>query len=72
MAETKIIPNTSSCTFTSVYITSSTLIEDVEPVISETKKITKPYIEEDVKILQNFYENTSDKKVQEEIVKKEK
>lgn len=47
------------------YITSSTLIEDVEPVISETKKIKRPYIEEDVKILQNFYENTSDKKVQE-------
>ena len=47
------------------YITSSTLIEDVEPVISETKKIKRPYIEEDVKILQNFYDNTSDKKVQE-------
>ena len=47
------------------YITSSTLTEDVEPVISETKKIKRPYIEEDVKILQNFYDNTSDKKVQE-------
>ena len=47
------------------YITSSTLIEDVEPVISETKKIKRPYIEEDVKILQNFYDNSSDKKVQE-------
>lgn len=47
------------------YITSSTLIEDVEPVISETKKIKRPYIEEDVKILQNFYDNASDKKVQE-------
>jgi len=47
------------------YITSSTLTEDVEPVISETKKIKRPYVEEDVKILQNFYDNTSDKKVQE-------
>ena len=47
------------------YITSSTLIEDVEPVISETKKIKRPYIEEDIKILQNFYDNTADKKVQE-------
>ena len=47
------------------YITSSTLTEDVEPVISETKKITRPYINKDVKILQNFYDNTSDKKVQE-------
>ena len=47
------------------YITSSTLIEDVEPVISETKKIKRPYIEGDVKILQNFYDNSSDKKVQE-------
>lgn len=47
------------------YITSSTLTEDVEPVISETKKIKRPYVEEDIKILQNFYENTSDKKVQE-------
>lgn len=47
------------------YITSSTLIEDIEPVISETKKIKRPYIEEDVKILQNFYDNSSDKKVQE-------
>ena len=46
------------------YITSSTLIEEVEPVISETKKIKRPYIEEDVKILQNFYDNSSDKKVQ--------
>ena len=47
------------------YITSSTLVEDVEPVIKEAKKITRPYVEEDVKILQNFYDNTSDKKVQE-------
>ena len=47
------------------YITSSTLIEDVEPVIKEAKKITRPYVEEDVKILQNFYDKTSDKKVQE-------
>ena len=47
------------------YITSSTLIEEVEPVISETKKIKRPYIEEDVKILQNFYDSSSDKEIQE-------
>lgn len=47
------------------YITSSTLVEDVEPVVSETKLIKKPYVDDDIKILQNFYESTGDKKVQE-------
>ncbi len=47
------------------YVTSSTITEDVKPVISETKTIIRPYIEEDIKILQNFYDMNSDKKIQE-------
>jgi len=49
------------------YITSSTITEDIEPVINETKEktIIRPYKDENIKILQNFYETTSDKKVQE-------
>lgn len=46
------------------YITSGTLIDDVEPVISEVKKIKKPYIDENIKILQNFYDINKDDKTQ--------
>ena len=33
--------------------------------MKESKKITRPYVEEDIKILRNFYDNSSDKKIQE-------
>lgn len=46
------------------YITSGTLIDDVEPVISEVKKIKKPFIDENIKILQNFYDINKDDKTQ--------
>jgi len=46
------------------YITSSTIIEDIKPVVSEAKVIKRPYIEEDIKILKNFYENDSEKENQ--------
>lgn len=46
------------------YITSGTLIDDVEPVISEVKKIKKPYIDKNIKILQNFYDINKDDKTQ--------
>lgn len=47
------------------YITSSTLAEDIKPVVSETKIIKRPYKDEDVKILQNFYDSMADKSLQE-------
>ena len=49
------------------YITSSTIIDDIEPVINETKvkTIIRPYKDENIKILQNFYDTSSDKEVQE-------
>lgn len=46
------------------YITSSTITEDVEPVISVPKTIQRPYHDEDIKILQNFYDKDSDKETQ--------
>lgn len=46
------------------YITSSTIIEDIKPVVSEAKVIKRPYKEEDIKILKNFYENDSEKETQ--------
>lgn len=49
------------------YITSSTITEDVKPVINQTKQklITRPYKDEDVKIAQNFYNYTDSKEQQE-------
>lgn len=46
------------------YITSSTITEDVKPVVSETKLIKRPYKDNDIKILQNFYDKESDKNTQ--------
>lgn len=50
------------------YITSSTITNEVEPVINELKDkiIIRPYKDEKVKILKNFYENTSEKNIQEQ------
>lgn len=50
------------------YITSSTItedIKDIKPVIKEEQLVKKPYLDEDVTILQNFYENSVDKSIQE-------
>lgn len=47
------------------YITSSTLIDDVIPVVGEEKKVIRPYTDDDVKILQNYYDYKSDKELQE-------
>ena len=47
------------------YITSSTITEDIEPVVSEKKIFKRPYKDEDIKILQNFYDANSDKTSQE-------
>ena len=38
------------------YITSGTIAEDIVPVVSEKKTIIRPYTDQDVKILQNFYD----------------
>lgn len=46
------------------YITSSTITEDIKPVVSETKLIKRPYKDNDIKILQNFYDKESDKNTQ--------
>ena len=47
------------------YITSSTITEDVKPVMNTSKTIIRPYIDEDVKILQNYYDLKSTKENQE-------
>ena len=47
------------------YITSSTITEDIKPVINETKTFVKPYKDKDVKILQNFYDYKDKKENQE-------
>lgn len=49
------------------YITSSTISEEVKPVINETKEkvILKPFKDEDIKILQNYYDNNESKEIQE-------
>ena len=47
------------------YITTSTITEDVKPVMNETKTIIRPYIDEDVTILQNYYDLKSSKEIQE-------
>ena len=36
------------------YITSSTITEDIKPVVSEIKLVKRPYKDNDIKILQNF------------------
>lgn len=47
------------------YITSSTITEDVKPVMNTSKTIIRPYIDEDIKILQNYYDSKSTKENQE-------
>lgn len=47
------------------YITSSTITEDIKPVINETKTFVKPYKDKGVKILQNFYDYKDKKENQE-------
>lgn len=47
------------------YVTSGTLVEDIKPVISEKKLFTRPYLDNDVVILQNYYDYKGDKKNQE-------
>ena len=48
------------------YITSSTIIDDVIPVINENDvKFIRPYSDNDVKIIKNFYDYNSDENNQE-------
>jgi len=47
------------------YITSSTIVDDAVPVISEKKTIIRPYTDNDVTILQNYYDYKADKEIQE-------
>ena len=47
------------------YITTSTITEDIKPVISESKTIIKPYIGDDITILQKYYDFKDSKENQE-------
>ncbi len=47
------------------YITSGTIAEDIVPVVSEKKTIIRPYTDQDVKIVQNFYDYKGEKQNQE-------
>lgn len=47
------------------YITTSTITEEVKPVLAEEKTFIRPYQDEDVKILQNFYDFKDEKENQE-------
>ena len=47
------------------YVTSSTLTEDIIPVISEKKVFIKPYTDENIQILQNYYDYKGNKDIQE-------
>ena len=47
------------------YITSGTIAEDIVPVVSEKKTIKRPYTDQDVKIVQNFYDYKGEKQNQE-------
>lgn len=47
------------------YVTSWTIAEDVKPVISEKKEFIKPYLDEDIQILQNYYDYKDNKENQE-------
>ena len=47
------------------YITTSTITEEVEPVVNEVKLISRPYNDEEVVILQNFYDSKDEKEKQE-------
>jgi stage II sporulation protein Q len=47
------------------YVTASTLIDEVIPVINEKETITRPYTDKDIKVLKNYYDYKSDKTLQE-------
>ena len=47
------------------YITSSTLVDEIIPVVGENKTIIRPYVDNDIKVLQNFYDYKDDKNTQE-------
>lgn len=47
------------------YITSGTIAEDIVPVVSEKKTIIRPYTDQDVKIVKNFYDYKGEKQNQE-------
>ena len=47
------------------YITSGTIAEDIVPVVSEKKTIIRPYTDQDVIIVQNFYDYKGEKQNQE-------
>ncbi len=47
------------------YITSGTLTEDIIPVISERNVFIRPYVDETIGILQNYYDYKASKDVQE-------
>lgn len=47
------------------YITSGTLVDDIIPVISEKKVFIKPYTDDNIKILKDYYDYKDDKIKQE-------
>lgn len=47
------------------YITSSTITDDVVPVVSEKKSVIRPYLDKDITILQNYYDYQGEKATQE-------
>lgn len=47
------------------YITSSTITDDVVPVVSEKKSVIRPYLDKDITILQNYYDYQGEKVTQE-------
>ena len=47
------------------YITTSTITDDVKPVISEDVKIVKPFKDSNIKILTHFYDAKASSEIQE-------
>ena len=47
------------------YITTSTITDDVKPVISEDVKIVKPFKDSNIKILTHFYDEKASSEIQE-------
>lgn len=47
------------------YITTSTITDDVVPVVAEESKIVKPFKDENIKILTYFYDSKSSTEIQE-------
>lgn len=46
------------------YITPSTITDDIEPVVGEQVTIIRPYLDKDVMILRNYYDNNSEEELQ--------